>query len=307
MRFVAMVFPRLAVQLARKANPELIGKPFGLLSGTGDAGILSVVSVESTAAGIEAGMTSLQARQRCPRIVIEADNPTQCLEALDEVVSIVRTRATSNVAIVSREAIVVELSGTEGQFAGEAAAAQGLLALARSWSGLDVRAAVASSISEAICKARTARRHPVICEPRELEDVEQLPAYEPVAASFSWEKPADAATVSTRIARTLGSLDAVLGAYGHSYRQVRLELEHGPYRRTVSVRPPAPIHFSDEALAALQHRIDAASLEGVTSFRVVLDEAGPSVHVDPWRAPVAQLHSLSGPAVPIQRRLLRAS
>ena len=231
MRFVALVFPRLAVQLARKANPELIGKPFGLLSGTGDAGILSVVSVESTAAGIEAGMTSLQARQRCPRIVIEADNPTQCLEALDAVVSIVRTRATSNVAIVSREAIVVELSGTELQFAGEAAAAQGLLALARSWSGLDVRAAVASSISEALCKARTARRHPVICEPRDVESGEQLHAYEPVAASFSWEKPADCGHCLNQ-----NRTDAWLA--GHGALRLRTQLPAGSARIGTWTVPP---------------------------------------------------------------------
>lgn len=307
MRFVALVFPRLAIQLARKANPELIGKPFGLFSGTGDSALLAVVSVEATAAGVEPGMTGLQARQRCARMVIESDNPAHCLQTLDAVASILRTRATSNVAIVSREAIVVELSQTETQFADDAAAARGLLALARSWSGLDVRAAVASSISEALCSARTARRHPVVCEPVDVPHDGQLPTYEPVAASFQWETPMDAATVAARISRAVGALHPVLSAYGHSYRQVRLELEHGPYRRTISVRPSAPIHFADEAIGLLQQRVDTATLEGVTAFRVVLDEAGPSVHVDPWRAPAAQLHSLSGPAVPIQRRLLRAS
>lgn len=307
MRFVALLFPRLAIQLARRANPELAGRPLGLIAGEGDGALLAAVSVEATADGVEAGMTCLQARQRCPGIVIEPDDATRSLAALEAVVSILKSRTTTNVAIVSRNEIVLSLEGTEHQFADEGAAALALVGLARSWSGLDVRAAVASSIEEATCAVRTARRFPVICPPASEADAPSLPVYEPVSVAFRWQAPVSAAEVEARIARMVPALESVAEAYGQSYREVLVELEQGPYRRALALRPLAPIHTAAEALALVRDRLQAEAIEGATAVRVTLSQPGPSVRLEPWRAPVARFHQLAGPAVPIQRRLLRAS
>ena len=307
MRFVALLFPRLAIQLARRANPDLAGHPLGLIAGEGDGSLLAAVSVEATADGVEAGMTGLQARQRCPGIVIEPDDASRSLATLDAVVSILKSRATTNVAIVSRNEIVLSLEGTEPQFADEGAAALALVGLARSWSGLDVRCAVASSVEEAACAARTARRFPVICPPTSEADAPVLPVYEPVSVGFRWEQPVSAAAVEARIARMIPALESVAEAYPQSYREVVVELERGPYRRAIALRPAAPIHTAGEALVLVRNRLQAEAFEGATSVRITLSQPGPSVRLEPWRAPVARFHQLAGPAVPVQRRLLRAS
>lgn len=306
MRYAVLSFPRLPIQLARRANPVLSNRPTALVRGEGDGALLSAVSVEATADGVEPGMTSLQARQRCPGIELAPDQPERELAALDGVVEMIRIRATPNVAILSRSEIAVELEGTDRQFSDETSASAALLGLVRSWSGLDVRCAVASSITEAACAARTARRFAVICQERDV-DADHLPRYEPLAASFSWQVPAAGEAVDSRLGRLLGSLEVAADAHAQSYREIVLELEHGPYRRAFVMRPEQPLHTSTEALTLLRRRIPVAELSGATSVRVTLSRPGPDLRVEPWRSPVATIHQMTGPAVPVQRRLLRAS
>lgn len=306
MRYAVLSFPRLPIQLLRRATPAMAGRPLALTLGEGDSGLLSAVSVEATADGVEPGMTILQARQRCPGIELAAEHAGRALEALEGLVSIIRTCATPNVAIVSRNEIVVELDGLAHQFADEGAAAMSLLGLVRSRSGLDARCAVASSVAEASCAARTARRFPVLCAVTE-ETGSPLPAFEPVGASFAWDAPAAAEAVDARIGRLAGSLHVAAEAFHQSYREVRLGLEYGPYRRAFVLKPLDPIHTGAEALALIRGRVPVSELAGATSVSITLSRPGPDVRVEPWRSPVATIHQLAGPAVPVQRRLLRAS
>lgn len=306
MRFAVLSFPRLPIQLARRANPALCGKPVGLVRGEGDGSLLAAVSVEATADGVEPGMTALQARQRCPGIELLPDAPARSLDALDAVISIIRTRATTNVAILSRNEIALSLEGLEARFADEGAAALAIAAMARSWSALDARVAVASTIAEAACAARKARRFPVIVPPS-TDSVDSLPVYEPVAAAFTWPAPASAAEVDARTVKLAGSLEAAMDAYRQSYREIVVELTYGPYRRALRVQPEQPVHTAAEALAAIRRRLPATELDGVSAIRIMLGRPGPALNVDPWRSPVATIHQLVGPAVPVQRRLLRAS
>ncbi|MBK9544495.1 MAG: hypothetical protein IPO51_01305 [Dehalococcoidia bacterium] len=306
MRILSLFFPRLGVQILRATRPELAGHPVGLLAGEGDGALLAAASVEATADGVEPGMTALQARQRCPGISFERDNARECLERLEAVASILRTRATPDVAIVSRNSVAVSLDGLEGRFADEAAAAQALLVLARSWSGLDVRAAVASTVEEAECAARTARRFPVIREYRPAAGT-MLPRREPVTVSVTWETPATAAAARLRLGNGLASLQPALDAYEQSFRAVRVEVERGACRSAFIARTSQPIHRIAEVLDLLRGRVEGGALDGVTALRVTLEQPGPSVSVAPWRAAVATMHQLAAPAVPVQRRLLRAS
>lgn len=306
MCYAVLTFPRLPIQLARKAEPALAGRALALYQGEGDRALLSAVSVEATADGVEPGMTSLQARQRCPAIELAPEQPARALAALEAVVEIIRTRATTNVAIVSRNEIAVALQGFDDRFAGEGAAATSLLGLVRSWSGLDVRCAVASSIAEASCAARTARRFPVLCAATDAVG-ERLPSFEPLSATFSWAAPVSGEIADSRIGRLVGSLDLAAESYRQSYREVRLDVEYGPYRRCFALRPDVPVHTAAEALALIRGRVPVSELNGATSVRITLSRPGPDVRVEPWRAPAATIHQLSGPAVPVQRRLLRAS
>ena len=306
MRVLSLFFPRLGIQLARNANPLLAGRPLALLAGEGDEGLLSIVSCEATAAGVEPGMTALQARQRCPGITLERDNAGECLERLEAVVAILRTRATTNVAIVSRNSLALSLDDIRPRFADETSAATSITALARSWSGLDVRAAVAGTVEQAESAARKARRFPLI-QPDEGVSQHQLPRYDPISASFAWDSPVSAETARVRIARLVGTLQPVLETQARSYRAIRLDIEHGAYRSSVVLRTSQPMHRASDALELLRSRTAHLELDATTAVRITLESVGPSVLVEPSRPTIASVHQLAGPAVPLQRRLLRAS
>ena len=306
MRILSLFFPRLGVQLVRDANPSLAGRPLGLLVGEGDDALLSTVSVEATADGVEAGMTALQARQRCPGIALERDNAGECLEQLEALSAILRTRTTSNVAIVSRNSVAVSLAGLESRFADEESAATAISALARSWSRLDVRAGIASSLEQAECAARKARRFPVV-QPDDGVTQFELPRYEPVTGRHAWETPPPSADVTARINRLVGTMQPIIEASSQSFRAIRIELEQGHYRSAIVLRASQPMHRASEAIDLVRARSNELPLDNVTAVAVTLESIGPAVEVQPWRANVATVHQLTGPAVPVQRRLLRAS
>lgn len=306
MRVLSLFFPRLGVQLVRSANPSLAGRPLGLLVGEGDGALLSTVSVEATSHGVEAGMTALQARQRCPGITFERDNARECLEQLEAVSAILRTRTTSSVAIVSRNSVAIALAGMDARFAGEEAAAVAISALVRSWSSFDVRAGIASTIEQAECAARRARRYPII-QPDEGVSQFELPRYEPLTGRFSWEMPATSAEAATRLNRLLGTMQPLIEAANLSFRSIRIEIERGSYRSALVIKSNQPLHRASEAIDLVRGRLAEMELDGVTALRVAVESVGPSVVVEPWRAAVATVHQLTGPAVPLQRRLLRAS
>jgi hypothetical protein len=104
----------------------------------------------------------------------------------------------------------------------------------------------------------------------------------------------------------LGGLQPLLDGYSSSYREVHIELAHGPFRTAYLLRCDTPIHNATEAIDLIRARF-SGDLEGVKELRVTLHGVGPGVKVAPWRAPMATVHELSAPAVPVQRRLLRAS
>jgi hypothetical protein len=306
MRFLVLFAPRLGIQLLRRDHPELAGHPVALAAGDADSRLLSVISREATLQGVEPGMTPAQARERCPGIAIEEDNARDCLDTLERLTTILSTRTTKNVAIVSRCAIVLDLDGTERQFFSEDAAAQAILAFARSHSGLDLRASVASSIDEGLCAAKSARRFPAIRD-RADSRPETLPKYQPVSVSLEWPVPLPAAEVQAKLVKFVAAMQPLLDAYGQSYRSITIERTVTGLPSAVTLRPNKPVQRAAEALKSLRQHVGADAFEGVTRLRVTLGTPGPSLSVQPWRAPMASLHELTAPARPIQRRLLRAS
>ncbi len=302
MRLLALVSPRLGIQLARRADPTLSGRTIALLAGDGEAALVAVPSVEATAGGIETGMTIAQARERVPALVALPDNAGECLDVLEDLASILRTNATPNVAIVSRDTILLSLEGLESRFDGESGAANALVRFARMWSGLDIRAGVAGSVDGAIHAARSARRFPVICS--DTKDAEPLPrmAYE-LGARANLGGPQSAAAVETRLARALATLETALEAVPASYREVRFELTTNGRVNRWTLRAAQPVHTAAEAFDIVRTRIPADALEGGSAFAITLRKPGPDTRVNPWRRPVATMHTLAGPAVPVQHRL----
>lgn len=286
MRTLCLLFPRLGIQVARRENPGLQGRPVALISGDGDAGLISVVSVEATVAGVETGMRPEQAAERCPAIVFERDNAGACLNELERMASILRVKATTDVAIVSRDAVAVALGGLGGQFADEAGAAQALAQLARSWTALDVRAGVGSTVDTALAAARTARRYPVVA----AGDVQHR-GLSAVPGQVSGSARLEQGREWVRAGTLLERLALALDVYRLSYREVLLEVERPSGRLSLRIRSDAPLHTGVEALNLIRIRAGAGALAGANALTVSLQRLGPRVRVDPWRpAPARSGH-----------------
>ncbi len=278
MRTLCLLFPRLGIQIARRENPGIRGRPAGLITGDGDTGLISVVSVEATAAGVETGMTPEQATERCPAIVFERDNAGACLGELERMASILHVKATTDVAIVSRDAVAIGLGGLGCQFADESAAANALAQLARSWTGLDVRAGVGSTVEAGLAAARTARRYPVICP--EDGPGEALPV---MPSEVSGSVRLQPGQEWARAGALLDRLTMGLQVYGLSFREVVIEVERPSGGASMRIRSDAPLHAGAEALALIRDRAGSGALAGASALRVSLRRVGPRVRVDPWR------------------------
>lgn len=310
MRILALMFPRLAIQLARSARPELSARPIALLAGVADAALVSAVSAEGTAAGIEIGMTAEAARDRCPAVVTLPDNANECLEVLERIASILHTNATPNVAIASREHILVDLAGLEHRFADEAAAAGGIAGLIRSRTGLEVRAGVGSTGGEALVAARRARRFPIVCaEAPHVAAESPRPRRGDISAVHAWRETPAPVAARARLVRMLAALESMLAGRGESFRQLHITLRGADGAvTTMALRTPRPFHHANEALEFLATTFAADSFDHLREIEVQLARLGPSMEVAPWRQPSPVTRDLvpaAGP--PVQRSLLRAS
>ena len=210
---------------------------------------------------------------------------------------LLRTRATTNVAIVSRNAIAFR-SRFGGTLRDEGLRGTGILALARSG--------------------------PAGCPRGSRGDIDEQPvrAHSPPLSVIIGRSECRGAPVDERsFARPAGDSGSVASPIAPAHMagacsRCSMITPQLP-RRTANLstglssavvfRASQPLHRAAEALELLRSRFERSRLEGVTAIRVTLELAGPGVAVEPWRAPVARVHQLTVPAVPVQRRLLRAS
>jgi hypothetical protein len=311
MRILCLLFPRLGIQLIRRRDPGALGRPVITLAGSGDEARVSGLSAEATAAGVEPGMLASVARGRCPSAMFLPDNAGECLDALERIASILRTRATPGVVVGGRDHVFVDLDGVTGRFGDEVAVAERLRELARGWSGLEVRAGVAGSRERALCAASKARRFVVIAaDDAEAADVRSFSvAVDPeLSANFEFGSAQPAGAVRARIGRLLGTLQPLLEGRGESFREIAIELTHGSgAAATVRLQLTNPLARTGEALVALSPRLPDGVLEGVSALRLCLGRLGPDVSVRPGGRASVVPRVMVAPVKPVQRRLLRAS
>lgn len=305
MRILCLVLPRLAIQLARNASHDLTERPVALLDA---ASLVTAASVEATAAGIEIGMTADAARDRCPALATVPDNANDCLDLLERIASIIHTNATPNVAIASREHLVIDLAGLDGRFIDESAAAEGIAGLVRTRTGLEVRAAVGSTGGEALAAARRARRLPIVCATLPDAAFESPRARRgDISAVHAWQETPAPVAARARLVRMLAALETMLAGRGESFRELRVTLHSSGGSVHVALPTPRPFHHANEALELLATALTTAAFEDVREIEVRLARLGPAVEVAPWRQPAPLARESSGPATPLQRALLRAS
>lgn len=297
MRVLVLVVPRLAVQLARRAAQELEGKPLAVMQEATGTPLVAVASVEAMAAGVEPGMTAEEAGGRCPGLATVAAQPAMELAELARMAAVLRVKVTPRVALLTREAIGVDLGGLGGAFADERTAGEAILGLARSWMGLDVRGAIADTPEEARRAAGAAGVRVAVCERRGAVGV--LPRREGLAVRLA------GVLTRERLEAALERLGRVMALHGASCRALEVAAWTGEGERRWRVRAGGPLHEGRE-LVALARPLFAV-LGGAEVVVFALGEVGPWVKVEPWRCPVGWARESGGPAVPAGGGLLLAS
>lgn len=306
MRLLCLYFPRLAVRLAVRQRPQLDGRAVVLIEGHGDQVLVSAASCEAVAAGIIPGITAGQARARASGAAFVPDNAGDCLAELERVAGVIRLRATPLVEIAARDHLVVDLSGLAGRFPDEGEAARRLAGLVQGWTGLEVRAAVASTRTEAFQAARAARRFPIVCPVVDAAGTPVSPYDEHASLSAAETFPARTSDLAARarLVRLLTRLGTLLEARGQSFRELRLEFESGERNALLAARPPRPLNDPLLALDLLAAQVPEGGLDGVRGLRVTLLRLGPDVRT---RACAASTRSRSQAEPPVARALRQAS
>lgn len=309
MRQLCLYFPRLSTTLARRASADLIDRPLILVSGDTDQALVAGTSVEAAMMGVAVGMSATAARERCPAAELLPDNANACLDTLDQVASILRLRATPNVAVASREHVIVDLEGLETRFADEAAAAARLASLIHDATGLEVRAGVADTPEQATSTARCARRAPQVA-PATGDRADRIAAYSSarqLSGRIAFTTAADSKEARAHLVRLLSRLHLLLEGRNESARRLRLVIERGERRECLALDAPAPLHSAADAIQLLAGYTGDERFTGATGLEVVLEKLGPSVRVE--RQPLPKSHAtpaIMAPVRPVQHRLLRA-
>jgi hypothetical protein len=232
-------------------------------------------------------MTPVQARARCSGATFLPDNAGACLDELERITSILRTRATGIVAIVSRDELLVDVDSLPTHLgANDAEAAARLVAIVRMWTGLSVRAGVASTRAGAREAARGARLAPVIRPPVLAwgEPLLQASSTGPLAAEVLVPLGTSPLAARARLLRAAGQLQALLEGAAQSYREVRVVVRDESNAETRLRKLIEPASDVQPALTAAAPALDDRALATAASIRLELDRLGPDVRVFPATA-----------------------
>ncbi len=292
MRTLCLYIPKLSVQLALRRKPELEHQPLVVLAGSGDrATVVEAAGGEPGRAALT-GIPAAQARRRCPRAVFLPDNLGACLDELERLAGILRKQGTPLVEVGGRNHLFLDMRGLAERFGSEAAAAERLTAIATTWSGFEVRAAVASGRGAALQAARATRRRPTVL-PDDEGVVEEPPIRDrrgtTLTARATFPAPLPQAEARMRLRRVLARLAALLVVNGQGFRELTLTV--GTARRTqVHLRSETPVSTVTEMERLLAGSLDEGRLlEAADSIVIEVARLGPAI-VERAEAPVASGH-----------------
>lgn len=276
MRILCLQLPHLGAHLAVRQRPALAGRAMVLIEGHGADALVSGRTCEAGARGVLVGLSAGQARGLCPGAVFLADNAGACLDEMERLATILRTRATTRVAIGGRDHLFIDITGP----ADEARTAARFAGLATAWSGCDVRAGVASTRADALDAARAARRAPVIVAPGGNEDEPGIGPFREDSLTGEWnlDLAQGGLEARARTVRLLARLDAVLAAQGRSFRSASVTVRRLDGVDELSFAM-APAHAASDLLPELAGRLGGDGLEGATGLEVRLERLGPDVRV----------------------------
>jgi len=297
MRVLCAWFPKLDVELATRLRPALAGRHLVFLQGSGDGALVSGASCAAASAGILTGMSAGQARRRSPAAVFLSDNAGACIEELERVAGILRTRVTTRVEVGGRDHIFVAIE-TESPD-DERATALRVMGLVRAWSDRPVRGGFAATRLEALEAARASRRGLLICPPSgESVPPDAIAPFRPesLAASASLDTVAGSSplAVRARISSLAHRLETIASARNQGFRDVRVVLHRGASTETFRSRSSAPLHTASEALALIGASLAVEPPPAVTCVEVLFERLTPDVRIRPLDRAFAETMSERG-------------
>jgi len=159
-RFISIWFPNLATDHQIRVRPELYGLEFALAAPERGRMVVTAVSAEAGALGIETRMVVADARAILPSLVVLDDEPDatrQALQALAEWC----LRYTPTVALNAPDGLILDVTGCAYLWGGEHAYMHDLITRL-SDAGYTVRAAMADTIGTAWAHAHFGRQGTIV-------------------------------------------------------------------------------------------------------------------------------------------------
>lgn len=145
-RILAILLPRLPVERLRRPGPTAVWAQRGARR------VVVSVSTEATAAGLRAGQALADAQAILPEVVLVPEDPAGDAAALERL-ALWALRFTPLVGLVAEDGLILDITGVDHLFGGEAALLREVLGrLGRM--GLTARGAVAGMAGTAIALAR---------------------------------------------------------------------------------------------------------------------------------------------------------
>lgn len=266
MRLLCLDFPTLPVTLIRRARPHLAERPLVLIAGTGADAAVTAVSPAAATRGVAPGMSAATARERCQAAMFLPDNVLDCIDEIERIAAIIRRYATLSVAIASSTQLMIDVT----HVANEEREARRLVALARQWTRMEVRAGVGSSAQFAAEAAAHGRR--TIAVDTRPAPLGERPPVQQAPITGRVNLVAGDPSNGRRLRGLAARLASLQEAYGQACRDVKLRAVSTDMTVTRTLRFDRPIR-AVEAVERLEKAV--ATLPGTGGWVLEVELAGP--------------------------------
>jgi hypothetical protein len=281
MRVLCAWFPKLDIDIVLRQRPTLAGRPVVLLQGHGDRALVSGVSCEASRLGILPGMSAGQARRRSPGAVFLADNSGACLDELERLAMILRTRVTTRVEVGGRDHLFVAIDGEDHD--AEKALALRVMGLVRTWAARPVRGGLAATRADALEAARASRRGMLALPPAHGDQPDRVGIFrnEEVTARRAFPDALGGAGARAAIGELCVRLAGILAGRGVGARAIAVDVATREGHVRVRVPSPQPAFTGAELMALVAGQLTPDLLEGATRIEIRVGRLCPDVRVAP--------------------------
>lgn len=281
MRVLCAWFPKLDIDIVLRQRPTLAGRPVVLLQGHGDRALVSGVSCEASRLGILPGMSAGQARRRSPGTIFLADNSGACLDELERLAMILRTRVTTRVEVGGRDHLFVAMDGEDHD--AEKALALRVMGIVRAWAARPVRGGLAATRADALEAARASRRGMLALPPADAERIDPVGIFrdDEITARREFQDALGGTAARAAVGELCVRLAGILAARGMGARAIAVDVATGAGHVRVRVQSSQPAFTGAELMALVAGQLPPDLLDGAARLEIRLGRLCPDVRVSP--------------------------